>query len=166
IAELKDCGHILARMLASPSYRAAVRARGNRQQVMVGYSDSNKDGGYLAATWGTYRAQQDLAEAATAAGVELIIFHGRGGAVGRGGGPMGRAIVARPATAASPAFKLTEQGEVIFARYGNLAIAERHLEQVVHALLRSCLARGPVSVSSEWLACTERLAQNSQHAYE
>ena len=82
-------------------YRAAVRARGNRQQVMVGYSDSNKDGGYLAATWATYRAQQDLAEAAAAAGVELVVFHGRGGAVGRGGGPMGRAIRARPAAAAS-----------------------------------------------------------------
>jgi phosphoenolpyruvate carboxylase len=166
IDELRECGHVLSQMLASPAYRAAVRARGDRQQVMVGYSDSNKDGGYLAATWATYRAQQDLAEAASAAGVELVVFHGRGGAVGRGGGPMGRAIMARPSTAASPTFKLTEQGEVIFARYGNLAIAERHLEQVVHALLRSCLSAGPAEPGGEWIATMERLAERSREAYE
>ncbi|HET6316773.1 MAG TPA: phosphoenolpyruvate carboxylase, partial [Chloroflexota bacterium] len=166
IAELRECGRVLSQMLASPPYRAAVRARGDRQQVMVGYSDSNKDGGYLAATWGTYRAQQDLAEAATSAGVELVVFHGRGGAVGRGGGPMGRAIIARPAAAASPVFKLTEQGEVIFARYGNLAIAQRHLEQVIHALLRSCLSAAPSEPSAEWTATLERLAERSRQAYE
>jgi phosphoenolpyruvate carboxylase len=165
ISELRDCGHILARMLASPPYRAAVRARGNRQQVMVGYSDSNKDGGYLAATWATYRAQQELAQAASAAGVELIVFHGRGGAVGRGGGPMGRAILARPAAAASPSFKLTEQGEVIFARYGSLAIAERHLEQVVHALLLSSLRHQASELSSDWAEVMERLANTSREAY-
>src|SRR5205807_4572625 len=145
ISELRDCGRILECMLASPAFRGAVRARGDRQQVMVGYSDSNKDGGYLAATWATYRAQQDLAQVAAAAGVELVILHGRGGAVGRGGGPMYRAIMARPAAAASPTFKITEQGEVIFARYGNLAIAERHLEQVVHALLLSSVQHSSVS---------------------
>src|SRR5207245_7209027 len=128
-------------MLASRAYRAAVLSRGNRQQVMVGYSDSNKDGGYLAATWATYRAKQDLAAAAAKAGVELVVFHGRGGAVGRGGGPMNRAILARPDSAASPIFKITEQGEVIFARYGNLPIAERHLQQVLHALLLSSVRR-------------------------
>jgi phosphoenolpyruvate carboxylase len=165
ISELRDCGHILARMLASPPYRAAVRARDNRQQVMVGYSDSNKDGGYLAATWATYRAQQELAQAASAAGVELIVFHGRGGAVGRGGGPMGRAILARPAAAASPSFKITEQGEVIFARYGSLAIAERHLEQVVHALLLSSLRHQASELSSDWAEVMERLANTSREAY-
>ncbi len=166
IDELRECGSVLSRMLASPAYRAAVRARGDRQQVMVGYSDSNKDGGYLAATWGTYRAQQELARAAAAAGVELVVFHGRGGAVGRGGGPMGRAIMARPSTAATPVFKLTEQGEVIFARYGNLAIAERHLEQVVHALLRSCHAGAAADVPADWVGTTERLAERSRQAYE
>src|SRR5207249_5729139 len=158
ISELRECGHIVACMLASPAYRAAVRARGNRQQVMVGYSDSNKDGGYLAATWATYRAQQDLAEAAAAAGVELVVFHGRGGAVGRGGGPMGRAILARPAAAASPTFKITEQGEVIFARYGSLPIAERHLEQVVHALLESSLRSSTAEPPEDWVEVMERLA--------
>jgi phosphoenolpyruvate carboxylase len=166
IDELRSCGAILAKMLASRPYRAAVRARGDRQQVMVGYSDSNKDGGYLAATWSTYRAQQDLAEAASGAGVELVVFHGRGGALGRGGGPMGRAIVARPAVAASPTFKITEQGEVIFARYGSLPIAERHLEQVVSALLQSSLGASRIDVRSEWIEVMERLAGESRQAYE
>ena len=166
IAELKDCGQILARMLASPSYRAAVRARGNRQQVMVGYSDSNKDGGYLAATWATYRAQQDLAEAAAAAGVELVVFHGRGGAVGRGGGPMSRAIQARPAAAESATFKITEQGEVIFARYGSLPIAERHLEQVLSSLLLSSVRGTGLAPRGEWVEVMQRLANASCEAYE
>jgi phosphoenolpyruvate carboxylase len=165
ITELRDCGDILRAMLASAPYRAAVRARGDRQQVMVGYSDSNKDGGYLAATWGTYRAQQALADAASAAGVELVVFHGRGGAVGRGGGPMYRAIMARPAAAASPSFKITEQGEVIFARYGSLPIAERHLEQVVHALLLSSLQSGSTSLNAEWIEVMEGLAERSRTAY-
>jgi phosphoenolpyruvate carboxylase len=166
ISELRDCGHILARMLESPAYRAAVGARGNRQQVMVGYSDSNKDGGYLAATWATYRAQQDLAAAAAAAGVELVVFHGRGGAVGRGGGPMYRAILARPAAAATPTFKITEQGEVIFARYGSLPIAERHLEQVLHALLLSSMRDSSSAPASEWVEMMERSARRSQAAYD
>jgi phosphoenolpyruvate carboxylase len=166
IAELRTCGGILTRMLESPPYRAAVQARGNRQQVMVGYSDSNKDGGYLAATWATYRAQQDLAQAAAAAGVELVVFHGRGGAVGRGGGPMSRVILARPGAAASPTFKVTEQGEVIFARYGSLAIAQRHLEQVLHALLLSASRRESSEARDEWVQVMERLAQDSRDEYE
>jgi phosphoenolpyruvate carboxylase len=166
ISELRECGQILRAILASPAYRAALRRRNNRQQVMVGYSDSNKDGGYLAATWATYRAQQLLADAAREAGVELIVFHGRGGAVGRGGGPMSRAILARPAAAASPTFKITEQGEVIFARYGSLPIAERHLEQVVHSLLLSATrSAGAAQQPGEWLELLERLADDSRRAY-
>jgi phosphoenolpyruvate carboxylase len=165
ISELRQCGQILGRMLTSRSYRAAVRARGNRQQVMVGYSDSNKDGGYLAATWATYRAQQDLAHAAREAGVELVVFHGRGGAVGRGGGPMGRAIRARPSVAASPAFKITEQGEVIFARYGSLAVAERHLEQVLHALILSSVQGSAFEPPPNWVEVMERLADKSRLVY-
>jgi phosphoenolpyruvate carboxylase len=165
ITELRDCGEILGSMLTSRPYRASVRARGDRQQVMVGYSDSNKDGGYLAATWATYCAQQALAEAAVEAGVELIVFHGRGGAVGRGGGPMYRAIMARPAAAASAAFKITEQGEVIFARYGSLPIAERHMEQVVHALLLSSLHQSTAEPPSDWSEVMEQLAERSRSAY-
>ncbi|MDQ6693880.1 MAG: phosphoenolpyruvate carboxylase, partial [Chloroflexota bacterium] len=145
IHELQECGTIMRELFSSMAYRAVLRARGNRQQVMLGYSDSNKDGGYLAANWQIYGAQNALAYTASEAGLELSIFHGRGGAVGRGGGPTGRAILGRPPAAALPNLKVTEQGEVIFARYGNLSIARRHFEQVIHALLVSSVGRGDPS---------------------
>ena len=166
VGELRACGDVLARLLRSRVYRAALRARGRRQQVMVGYSDSNKDGGYLAATWGTSRAQQDLAHVAKAAGVELVVFHGRGGAVGRGGGPMGRAILARPQGARSGELKVTEQGEVIFARYTQPAVAERHFHQVLHALLLSSVGPAGDPPAPAWVACVERLEQTSREAYQ
>jgi phosphoenolpyruvate carboxylase len=166
IEELQNCGDILTRLLQSPAYRAALAARGNRQQVMIGYSDSNKDGGYLAATWQTYRAQEALAHAANALGIELLIFHGRGGAVGRGGGPMGRAILARPPEARLPKLKVTEQGEVIFARYGHPAIAERHFEQIIHNLLLSWHSAEEDRPLAEWIEAMERLASTSQAHYE
>lgn len=166
IAELQRCGEITARLYAIPIYRAVLRSRGDRQQIMVGYSDSNKDGGYLAATWQTYGAQETLAEAARAAGLALTIFHGRGGAVGRGGGPMGRAVLARPPAARTPELKVTEQGEVITARYGDPAIAERHLEQLIHALLLSALGPGAGDTPRDWIATMERLAAASRAAYE
>jgi len=166
IAELQRCGAITARLYAIPIYRAALRSRGDRQQIMVGYSDSNKDGGYLAATWQTYGAQELLAESARDAGLALTIFHGRGGAVGRGGGPMGRAVLARPLTARTPELKVTEQGEVITARYGDPAIATRHLEQMIHALLLSALGPGGDAPPAGWIATMQRLADASRAAYE
>ncbi len=166
IEELDRCREVLACVLALEPYRAALEARGARQQVMVGYSDSNKDGGYLSANWRIYCAQQALARVAAVAGVELIIFHGRGGAIGHGGGPMGRAILARPPEARSLSLKVTEQGEVVFSHYLDPAIAERHLEQVVHALLRSALEREQSDPPDEWVEVMERLAEASQQAYE
>jgi len=166
IAELQRCGAITARLYDIPIYRAALRLRGDRQQIMVGYSDSNKDGGYLAATWQTYGAQELLADAARDAGLALTIFHGRGGAVGRGGGPMGRAVLARPLAARTPELKVTEQGEVITARYGDPAIATRHLEQMIHALLLSALGPGGDEPPTPWLATMERLSEASRRAYE
>ncbi|HEY7357932.1 MAG TPA: phosphoenolpyruvate carboxylase, partial [Ktedonobacterales bacterium] len=166
IEELHHCGDILTRLLAIPAYRAALAARGNRQQVMIGYSDSNKDGGYLAATWQTYRAQEMLAHAAHTCGIELLIFHGRGGAVGRGGGPMGRAILARPPEKRQPNLKVTEQGEVIFARYGHPAIAERHFEQIIHSLLLSSSETEGGTPLPEWVETMERLARSSQAHWE
>lgn len=166
IAELQRCGVITALLYDIPIYRAALRSRGDRQQIMVGYSDSNKDGGYLAATWQTYGAQELLADAARDAGLALTIFHGRGGAVGRGGGPMGRAVLARPLAARTPELKVTEQGEVITARYGDPAIATRHLEQMIHALLLSALGPGGDAPPAPWLATMERLSEASRRAYE
>ncbi|HEX2171615.1 MAG TPA: phosphoenolpyruvate carboxylase, partial [Dehalococcoidia bacterium] len=166
IEELRRCGQILDELCGVPAYHAALRARGGRQQVMVGYSDSNKDGGYLASTWETYRAQQDLARAADRHGVALVVFHGRGGAIGRGGGPMGRAILARPSGARLPLLKVTEQGEVIFARYGDPAIARRHLGQAIHALIGSVLDTSEYQIEADWSATMKRLAEASCQAYE
>lgn len=133
---------------------------------MIGYSDSNKDAGYLAASWETFRAQDALARLASAHGLALELFHGRGGAVGRGGGPMGRAIQARPPAARLPTLKVTEQGEVIFARYSHPMIAERHLEQILHALLRSTLEPAESEPPAEWIETMERLATRSRAAYQ
>jgi phosphoenolpyruvate carboxylase len=165
VGELERCGAIMAALFATPAYHAALVARGMRQQVMIGYSDSNKAAGYVAATWHTYRAQADLARIANAAGVQLEIFHGRGGAVGRGGGPMERAIQARPVAARYPRLKVTEQGEVIFARYGHPAIAERHFEQIVHGLLLSARGKAEALPPDEWISQIARLVTRSRDAY-
>jgi phosphoenolpyruvate carboxylase len=170
IHELQTCGDIMRSLYGSRPYKAQLRARKRRQQVMVGYSDSNKDGGYLSATWQTYGAQAALARSASDAGVALVVFHGRGGAVGRGGGPTGRAIMARPPEAQLPNLKVTEQGEVIFARYSHPAIAMRHFEQVVHALLVSCAVGeqegAGAGTPAEWVEAMERMAGASQARYE
>jgi phosphoenolpyruvate carboxylase len=166
VHELRESGAVLEALIHSPAYRAQLFARDRKQQVMIGYSDSNKDAGYLAATWSTYRAQESLARVAARHGIDLRIFHGRGGAVGRGGGPMGRAIMARPPEASYPYLKVTEQGEVIFARYGHPAIAERHFEQSLHAVLLSALGTREGAPLPEWIALMEQLAQQSQVTYQ
>lgn len=168
IEELRHAGAILERALAVPAYRAAVAALGDRQEVMVGYSDSNKDGGYLASNRAIYLAQEALVAVGARHGVRVTVFHGRGGPVGRGGGPAERAILARPTGAAAPQLKLTEQGEMVFARYANPGIARRHLEQLTHATLLSAgrvrLGRAP-QPASEWQALADRLAEASHQAY-
>lgn len=166
VEELRHSAEILEALLGSPAYQAALRGRGWCQQIMIGYSDSNKDAGYLASTWETFRAQETLARCASAHGLELTLFHGRGGAVGRGGGPMARAILARAPDARYPTLKVTEQGEVIFARYSHPVIAERHLEQILHALLRSALETGEGEPQAEWVATMERLARRSSEVYQ
>ena len=128
-------GKILDAVLRDPAYRRHVAARGDRQEVMLGYSDSNKESGFLAAAWMLHQAQAALVEAARAHDVELTLFHGRGGAIGRGGGPANRAIVGGAPGSVDGRLKLTEQGEVIFANYGDPAIARRHLEQLTGAVL-------------------------------
>jgi len=135
IKDLENAPQVLDTLLSNPLYRRNVVLRGNRQEVMVGYSDSNKDGGYLTANWKLYQAQAHLAEAAHKHNVTLRLFHGRGGAVGRGGGPAGKAILAQPPGSVLSRLKITEQGEVIAARYFDQEVAYRNLEQIVHAVL-------------------------------
>jgi phosphoenolpyruvate carboxylase len=132
---LADCEQIVDRLLSDSAYRRHLDARGSGQEVMLGYSDSTKESGALAAAWMLYRAQEQLAAVARRHGVKLTLFHGRGGAIGRGGGPMNRAILAQAPGSVEGRLKLTEQGEVVADRYANPVIAMRHLEQVTHAVL-------------------------------
>ncbi|MBF6213365.1 phosphoenolpyruvate carboxylase [Nocardia puris] len=129
----------LSAALEVPVYRDLVSANGMRQEVMLGYSDSNKDGGYLAANWALYRAELDLVEVARKTGIRLRLFHGRGGTVGRGGGRSYDAILAQPAGAVRGSLRLTEQGEVIAAKYAESRAAHRNLESLIAGTLESTL---------------------------
>ncbi|WP_305094952.1 phosphoenolpyruvate carboxylase [Prescottella sp. R16] len=139
IDDLRGGAGILTAALDVPIYRALVANRGDRQEVMLGYSDSNKDGGYLAANWALYRAELDLVAVARETGIRLRLFHGRGGTVGRGGGPSYDAILAQPPGAVQGALRLTEQGEIIAAKYAEPRLARRNLEALVSATLESTL---------------------------
>jgi phosphoenolpyruvate carboxylase len=135
--ELAIAGTILQDWISTPEARRLVRRRGGELEVMVGYSDSAKEVGMLAANLELYDAQRAMTAWARGRGLRLTIFHGRGGALGRGGGPAGRAIEAEPPGSVGGRFKVTEQGEVAFARYGTTALARRHLEQVTSAVVRT-----------------------------
>jgi phosphoenolpyruvate carboxylase len=126
---------LLGGLLADPAYRAHLRERGEAQEVMLGYSDSSKESGFLAANWLLFEAQESLVDVARRHRVTLTLFHGRGGAVGRGGGPANRAILAQAPGTVAGRLKFTEQGEVIAAHFADGSIAERHLEQVTAAAL-------------------------------
>lgn len=128
IADLRRAGDTMRAALALPVYRALLRTRGDVQEVMLGYSDSNKDGGFLTSGWELYQAQTALMQAFGDAGVQLRFFHGRGGSVGRGGGPSYDAILAQPAGAVTGQIRLTEQGEVIASKYATPDVGRRNLE--------------------------------------
>ncbi|MEV7609635.1 phosphoenolpyruvate carboxylase [Microbacterium sp. NPDC089320] len=134
-ADLQAAPGILAEAVTFPEFQARLAATGNRLEVMLGYSDSSKDVGPVAANLALYEAQEKIAQWAKDEEIELTLFHGRGGALGRGGGPANSAILAQPPHSVDGRFKLTEQGEVIFARYGEPAIAMRHIDQVAAATL-------------------------------
>ena len=140
-ADLAQAPDVLTSMLALPDVAERVAANGGELEAMLGYSDSAKELGPASATLRLFDTQARLAEWAAARGVRLTLFHGRGGALGRGGGPAGRAVLAQAPGSVNGSFKVTEQGEVIFARYGQPVIAERHLEQVSSAVLLASSAR-------------------------
>ncbi len=167
IDDLQRGSSILEAALDLPLYRALVTARGDSQEVMLGYSDSNKDGGYLAANWALYRAELDLVESARKTGIRLRLFHGRGGTVGRGGGPSYDAILAQPPGAVRGSLRLTEQGEVIAAKYAEPQIARRNLETLLAATLEATLldTEGLGQSSEEAYAVLDDLAARAQRAY-
>jgi phosphoenolpyruvate carboxylase len=133
--DLDNASDVLSGMLALPEVAARLAANGRRLEAMLGYSDSAKELGPASATLRLYRTQSRLAKWAREHDIKLTLFHGRGGALGRGGGPAGRAVLAQAPGSVAGSFKVTEQGEVIFARYGQPAIAKRHLEQVSSAVI-------------------------------
>ena len=135
IDDLTGAGETLAAMVAVPTYRRLVDSRGGEQEVMLGYSDSTKDGGYLSANWALYRAEEDLVRVAAERGLGLRLFHGRGGTVGRGGGPSGDAIRAQAPGSVQRGLRLTEQGEVVASRFSDPVLARRHLETIVGAAI-------------------------------
>ena len=145
IEDLDNAVPILDEMIKIPEVQARMEKTGRRIEVMLGYSDSSKEAGPTAATFALHRAQATIADWAERNQIDLVLMHGRGGAVGRGGGPANRAVLAQPAGSVNCVFKLTEQGEVIFARYGDPVLARRHIESVAGATLLQS------SPSIEWL---------------
>lgn len=134
-ADLQAAPQIMTELFTHPAYARHLARRGRQQMVMIGYSDSNKDAGYITAKWELFKAQEALVACSRWHGIELSLFHGQGGTIARGGGPANRAILALPDGAVAGRVRLTEQGEIITERYSNPAIARRHLEQLVNAAL-------------------------------
>src|SRR3954467_9495487 len=167
IDDLQRGSSILEAALDLPRYRAVVSARGDSQEVMLGYSDSNKDGGYLAANWALYRAELDLVESAQKTGIRLRLFHGRGGTVGRGGGPSYDAILAQPPGAVNGSLRITEQGEVIAAKYAEPRVADRNLETLLAATLEATLldVEGLGDAAEPAYEVLDELAARAQRAY-
>lgn len=166
IDDLKDASRILSALFTCEPYLAYLKSHHNEQMVMIGYSDSNKDGGYLMANWSLYRAQEQITHVAQSYNVKLTIFHGRGGTIARGGGPAGRAIRAQPAGSINGRFRLTEQGEIIASRYANPHLAHRHLEQIVSAvLLASVPLEKPDQLPAQWREAMDEMSVIAQKAY-
>jgi phosphoenolpyruvate carboxylase len=167
IDDLQRGASILEAVLDIPRYRDMVHARGEQQEIMLGYSDSNKDGGYLAANWALYRAELELVESARKTGIRLRLFHGRGGTVGRGGGPSYDAILAQPPGAVKGSLRLTEQGEIIAAKYAEPRAAHRNLETLLAATLESTLldVEGLGDTAEPAYEVLDDLAARAQRAY-
>lgn len=159
IDDLRNAPGIMDSLFRNEVYRRHLALRGNQQQIMIGYSDSNKDGGFLRANWMLYQAQGALARVCDEHGVRLTLFHGRGGSLGRGGGPANRAILAQPPESLHGRIKLTEQGEVVSGRYENPEIAHRHLEQLVNAVLLTSGRRPHFPHLAAWSAVMDELSQ-------
>jgi phosphoenolpyruvate carboxylase len=167
IEDLRSCGPIMDELFAIPYYRQLLVNRGNTQEVMLGYSDSNKDGGYVTANWELYKAELELVKVFAKYGIELRLFHGRGGTVGRGGGPSYEAILAQPPGSVNGQIRITEQGEVISSKYSNPEIGQRNLETLIAATMEATLLHhhGDDSTMPEFHRIMEALSIDAFAAY-
>jgi phosphoenolpyruvate carboxylase len=166
IEDLQACAAIMDRLLSLPEYRRFVDSRGGVQEVMLGYSDSNKDGGFVTSGWELYKAEIGLIGVFERHGVRLRLFHGRGGSVGRGGGPSYDAIIAQPGGAVDGQIRITEQGEIISSKYSNAEVGRNNLEILAAATLEASLLQPKHSAPrSEYLEAMEQLSALAFAAY-
>jgi len=164
IGDLRNAGRVMDRLFSVPEYARLLPSRNSTQEVMLGYSDSNKDGGFLTSGWELFKAERALVQVYAKHGVRLRLFHGRGGSVGRGGGPTYQAVLAQPAGAVQGQVRVTEQGEVIAAKYGNPDVGRRNLETLVAATLEATLL--PERGDAPQPAYLEAMDALSGHAYK
>ena len=159
VEDLLNAPQVMRDLFENPVYRKHILERGDQQQIMIGYSDSNKDGGYLRANWMLFTAQRAMAQVCDEYKIKLTLFHGRGGTLGRGGGPANRAILAQPPESVRGRIKITEQGEVISTHYADPGIAQRHLEQLVDAVLLTSGKRPEYALADAWAQAMDELSQ-------
>ena len=167
IEDLRRAPSLLRQLFREPLYREHLVSCGNRQRIMLGYSDSSKDGGYLTSTWELYKAQEALLSAGRAQGIEIELFHGRGGTVGRGGGPAYQAILAQPPDTVRGRLRITEQGEMINLKYGLPEIALRNIDSAAAATLLATSPFGHAAdrPDSRWLELMEQMSSSAFAAY-
>ena len=165
VQDLRDASDILELLFTSDVYRAHLGSHNNEQMVMIGYSDSNKDGGYLMANWSLYQAQEEITSIAQEHGVKLTIFHGRGGTIARGGGPANHAIRSQPAGSINGRFRVTEQGEIIASRYANPDLAHRHLEQIASAVILASAPQKNDPVPERWRKAMGEMSRMAERTY-
>ncbi len=166
IEDLENAAELLKELFSNEVYRKHLESRNNFQEIMLGYSDSNKDGGFWMSNWALLKAQSNLVKVCREHEITFRFFHGRGGTVGRGGGRTNQAILTMPAESRNGKIRFTEQGEVISFRYALPALTHRHLEQIVHAmLLASSVHETDTSLPAEWIAIMQEISERSMLAY-